>query len=168
MSPSRRDGTGRRRDARRGGFTLIEILIVLTIGAVVITMGTLTFSGYFHRTSARRAAQLFAQDLVAARGFAIRSQEPVVIRFYEPTLWYEVEVQSTSTEIARRRFGANADIDLSGVTLDMAGDSLVFDRRGLADMSGAGGALGTATFSSGAVTYTVSFNGMGASKIDQT
>lgn len=150
------------------GFTLLELIVVITIGAIVATLGTLAFSGYFQRDSARRAAQVFAQDLVAARSFAIRSQEPVVIRFYESTLWYEVATQSTATEIARRRFGTNADIDLSAVTLDFAGDSLVFDRRGLADMSGAGGPLGTATFSSGAVTYTVSFNGMGASKIDQT
>jgi Tfp pilus assembly protein FimT len=138
------------------------------IGAVLLTLGGLSFSGYFQRNSARRAAQVFAQDLTAARSFAIRSQEPVVIRFYESSLWYEVESQSTGTEIARRRFGVSADIDLSAVALDMAGDSLVFGVRGIADMSGAPGSLGTATFSSGATSYTVSFNGMGASKIDQT
>jgi len=153
---------------RRAGFTLIELTVVVAITAVVVTLGTLSFSGYFQRSSARRAAQVFAQDLVAARSFAVRSNEPVVIRFYEGSLWYEVEAQSTATEIARRRFGANADIDLSAVTLDTTGDSLVFSARGIADMSGAGGSLGTATFSSGATSYTVSFNGMGASKIDQT
>jgi type IV fimbrial biogenesis protein FimT len=152
----------------RGGFTLIELIVVIAVSGVVITLGTLSFSGYFQRSSARRAAQIFAQDLVAARSFAVRSQEPVVIRFYESNRWYEVESQATATEIARRRFAGNGEIDLSGVTLDTAGDSLVFSTRGVADMSGAGGALGTATFSSGATTYTVSFNGMGASKIDQT
>jgi len=153
---------------RRRGVTLLELIVVLTVGAIVVTLGTLAFSGYFQRDSAKRAAQVFAQDLIAARSFAVRTQEPVVIRFYESSLWYEVENQSGTTEIARRRFGLNADIDLSGVTLDVAGDSLVFDPRGIADMSGAGGALGTATFSSGAISYTVSFNGMGASKIDPT
>lgn len=152
----------------RRGVTLLELIVVLTVGAIVVTLGTLAFSGYFQRDSAKRAAQVFAQDLIAARSFAVRTQEPVVIRFYESSLWYEVENQSGTTEIARRRFGLNADIDLSGVTLDVAGDSLVFDPRGIADMSGAGGALGTATFSSGAISYTVSFNGMGASKIDPT
>lgn len=151
------------------GFTLIELTVVVMIGAIIVTLGGLAFSGYFQRNSARRAAQVFAQDLVSARSFAVRSQEPVVIRFYESSLWYEVESQTTTTEIARRRFtGTSADIALSAVTLDMTGDSLVFNARGIVDMSGAGGSLGTATFSSGAVTYTVSFNGMGASKIDQT
>ncbi len=153
----------------RAGFTLIELTIVVAIAAIVTTMGGLTFSGYFQRSSARKAAQIFAQDLVAARSFAVRSQESVVIRFYETNLWYEVESQGTSSEIARRRFaGSSSDIDLSAVTLDTTGDSLVFSSRGLADMSGAGGALGTATFSSGAIRYTVSFNGMGASKIDES
>ena len=126
---------------KKDGFTLIELTVVVAVAAIVMTFGALAFTGFFERNAARHAAQIFAQDLIAARSFAVRSQEPVVIRFYETTLWYEV---------------------------DMAGDSLVFDRRGVADMSGAGGALGVATFSSGAVTYTVSFNGMGASKIEQT
>ncbi len=142
--------------------------MVITISAVVITLGTLTFSGYFQRDSARRAAQVFAQDLVSARAYAVRSQETVVLRFYESTLWYEVVAPGSSTEITRRRFGPAGDIELSGVALDMSGDSLVFDSRGMADLSGLGGALGTARFSSGETTYTVSFNGMGASKIDQT
>ena len=153
---------------RRAGFTLIEMIVVLTITAIMLTFASFVFSGYFERVAAERAAQVFAQDLTLARNWAVRSREPVVIRFYESSLWYEVEAQSTSTEVARRRFGVNADIDLSGLSLDVAGDSLVFDSRGVADLSGAGGPLGTAAFSSGSVTYTVSFNSMGASKIDRT
>ena len=153
---------------RRAGFTLIEMIVVLTITVIMLTFASFVFSGYFERVAAERAAQVFAQDLTLARNWAVRSREPVVIRFYESSLWYEVEAQSTSTEVARRRFGVNADIDLSGLSLDVAGDSLVFDSRGVADLSGAGGPLGTAAFSSGSVTYTVSFNSMGASKIDRT
>lgn len=153
---------------RRAGFTLIELIVVLSIAAVGLTFASVVFRSYFQRVSAERAAQVFAQDLTLARSWAVRSREPVVIRFYEGSLWYEVEAQSTATEVARRRFGVNADIALTGVTLDIAGDTLVFDSRGIADLSDAGGALGIATFSSGAVTYTVSFNSMGASKIDRT
>jgi len=154
--------------ASRSGFTLIELLVVVTVAAVVLTMGTLAFSEYFQRDSARRAAQVFAQDLTAARSQAVRAQESVVVRFSEVGLWYEIVTAQTATDVVRRRFGDNADIDLSGVTLDTAGDSLVFDSRGMLDVSGWGGSLATATFSSGAVTYRVSFNGMGASKIEQT
>lgn len=152
----------------RRGFTLLEVLIVLVLASIMMGFAVLTFTGYFHRTSARHAAQVFAQDLTAARAFALRAREPVVIRFFESSLWYEVETQGTATEVARRRFGVNADIDLSAVTLEMSGDSVVFSARGIADLSGALGPLGTATFSSGAATYTVSFNGLGASKVDRT
>lgn len=153
---------------RRRGFTLIEMIVVLSITAIGLTFAGVAFSAYFQRTSAERAAQVFAQDLTLARNWAVRSREPVVIRFYEASLWYEVEAQTTATEVALRRFGVAADIDLTGVALDMDGDSLVFNSRGIVDLSGVGGPLGTATFSSGAVTYTVSFNSMGASKIDRT
>jgi prepilin-type N-terminal cleavage/methylation domain-containing protein len=153
---------------RTGGFTLLELAVVLMISGIGLTFALLSFGGYFQRVSAERAAQVFAQDLTLARSFAVRSREPVVIRFYEASLRYEVEGQSTATGIATRRFGVNADIDLSGVALDLPGDSLLFDVRGIADLSGAGGPLGTASFSSGDMTYTVSFNSMGASKIDRT
>lgn len=165
-APGAEEGRWQTSDAT--GFTLIELVVVISISAVLIAMGTLAFSGYFQKDSARRAAQLFAQDLVAARSFAIRSQEPVVIRFYESTLWYEVVGQGSANEVARRRFGPAGEIELSGVALDISGDSVVFNPRGMVDLSGAGGSLGTARFSSGAITYTVSFNGMGASRIDQS
>jgi len=155
-------------EGRRLGFTLLEVLVVLSIGAIGLTYALLSFGGYFQRVNAERAAQVFAQDLALARTWAVRSREPVVIRFFEASLWYEVETQQSATEVARRRFGVNADIDLSGVALDFPGDSVVFDLRGIADLSEVGSPLGTATFSSGPVTYTVSFNSMGASKIDRT
>jgi len=156
------------RGSRSRGFTVIEMLVVLSLSAIGLTFALLSFGGYFQRVSAERAAQVFAQDLTLARTWAVRSREPVVIRFYEASLWYEVQAQSSATEVAARRFGVNADIDLSAVTLDFPGDSMVFDVRGIADLSGIGGPLGTATFSSGVETYTVSFNSMGASKIDRT
>lgn len=154
---------------RRAGFTLFEVVVVLGIVAIMMTFGALAFSGYFQRSSARQAASLFAQDLAAARSYAIRSREPVVVRVFEGGLWYEVETQTTATSVARRRFGGtDADIDLSAVTLNTQGDSVVFTARGLAEFVPQSGVLGAATFSSGAISYTVSFNGMGASKIDQT
>lgn len=152
----------------RQGFTLIELAIVVSVAAIGLTFATMAFSGYFQRVNAERAAQIFAQDLTLARNAAVRARERVVIRFFESGLWYEVEMGTTGTTLATRRFGVNADIDLTGVTLGLPGDSLVFDTRGMADLGGAGGPLGEATFSSGAMTYTVSFNSMGASKLERS
>jgi prepilin-type N-terminal cleavage/methylation domain-containing protein len=159
----------RRLDAAcRNGFTLVELAIVVAVAGIGLTFATLSFGGYFRRVNAERAAQVFAQDLTLARSSALRAREGVVIRFYEASLWYEVGTQSTGQVLAIRRFGSNADIELTAVALNLPGDSVVFDARGMADLSGAGGPLGTATFSSGAMTYTVSFNSMGASKLDRS
>ena len=147
---------------------MIELIIVISVSALVLSFGLVAFGGYFQRVAAQRAAQVFAQDLTMARTWATRGRRSVVIRFYESTRWYEVEELGTATDIAQRRFGVNADIDLSAVALDFTGDSVVFDSRGIADLTGAAGPLGIARFSSGAATYTVSFNSMGASKIDRT
>lgn len=168
---------GRARRSERGlrpapfphaGFTLIELVIVVLIVAIGLTFATLAFGGYFQRVNAERAARLFVQDLALARTVAMRSRANVVIRFYEAGRWYEVRLQASGAELSTRRFGANADIELTAVGLGMPGDSLVFDRRGFANLGGIPGPLGTATFSSGAVTYTVSFNSMGAAKLDRS
>lgn len=153
---------------RTHGFTLLEVVVGLMLISAATAFGVLSFNGYFQRAAAQRASQVFARDLTLARGWATRGREPVAIRFYESALRYEVVEVSTGTLVATRRFGTNADIDLSAITLDFTGDEVVFDARGEADLSGASGALGTATFSSGASRYTVSFNSMGASKIDRS
>lgn len=149
-----------------GGYSLLELTIVMTLSALALGFASVAFSGYLHRVSAQRAAQVFARDLVLARSTALRSREPVVVRFYEEPKWYSVALQRSGTELLRRRFGVNADIDLSGVDLSMEGDSVAFDARGVADMGGANGPLGVARFASGTAEYTVSFNAMGASKVE--
>lgn len=152
------------------GFSILELTIVLVLGGIMTALAMLSFSGYFQRSSAQRAAQLFARDLGVARATAVRTRETVVIRFYENSRWYVVEALATSTEIVRRRFGLNADIDLSDIDLNFQGDSVVFSSRGVADLSKTGPPstdLGEAVFSYGEISYTVYFNSMGASKVER-
>lgn len=155
------------RPARAGGFSLLELTIVVALSALTLTVASVAFSGYVHRISAQRAAQVFARDLALARSTALRSKEPVVIRFFEESRWYSVALQRTGTEVVRRRFGVDADIDLSAVELTTAGDSVGFDARGVADLSGAAGPLGVARFTSGTVEYRVAFNAMGAARVEE-
>lgn len=142
-------------------------MIVLTLSGITMAFAMLSFSGYFQRSSVKRAAQVFARDLTVARATAVRTQQPVVIRFYESSRWYMVETLESNTEIVRRRFGVNADIDLSAIDLQFVGDSVTFNSRGVADLSDAAGPLGVARFSLGALAYEVSFNSMGASKVEE-
>jgi Tfp pilus assembly protein FimT len=129
----------------------------------------LTFSGYFQSASARGAAQVFARDLALARSMAVRAKEPVVIRFYESSRWYQVVALTSGTELVRRRFGVNADVDLSAIDLTFRGDTVLFDARGVVNLSNiqGTGTLGQATFQAGTTRYTVSFNSLGASKVEE-
>jgi prepilin-type N-terminal cleavage/methylation domain-containing protein len=151
----------------RRGFTLLELAIVLTISATLLGFAALTFGSYAQRTSAQRAALVFVRDLALARSTALRSRESVVIRFYEGSRWYQVSTVETDTEVTRRRFGVNADVDLAGIDLRMPGDTLVFGPNGMADLSDASGSLGEAWFSAGAIEYSVLFNSMGAAKVEE-
>lgn len=157
----------RRHDPARG-FTFLEVVIVMVLASLVMGFAGLTFSDYFQRSSARRAAQVFARDLTLARSSAIRAREKVVVRFFESSRWYQIVALGSGTEIVRRRFGVNADIDLSAIDLLFRGDTVWFSIRGVADLSNISGSssLGEARFSAGAERYTVSFNRMGASKVE--
>ena len=149
-----------------GGFTLIELAVVLVLAGLVLRSAGLTFGEYLERSSARRAAQVFARDLTLARSSAIRTRGSVVVRFFESGSWYQVVVQASGTELVRRRFAVNADVDLSEIDLVFPGDTVVFDSRGVADLSGIATSLGEARFTAGATEYGVYFNSMGASKVE--
>ena len=149
------------------GFSLLELTVVLMLTSATIAIATSAVSSYNHRIAARHAAQLFVRDLSQARAHAVRGREAVVIRFSESGRWYSISTVTTGRELIRRRFNVNADIGLAAIDLEMPGDSLSFNSRGLANLNGGGGQLGTATFSTGSETYAVSFNILGASKVER-
>ena len=132
-----------------------------------IAIATSAVSGYNHRVAARHAAQLFVRDLSQARAHAVRGRESVVVRFSEPARFYTVTTVSTGRELIKRRFTSDGDLPLAAIDLEMPGDSLSFNSRGISNLSGMGAQLGTATFSTGDETYEVSFNTLGTSKVEQ-
>jgi prepilin-type N-terminal cleavage/methylation domain-containing protein len=158
------------RDRRgRRGFTILELAVVLILAGLLLGWAALTFSGYFQRSSSQRAAQVFARDLTLARSSAMRTRESVVIRFYETSKWYQIETLGSSTEVVRRRFGVGGDVNLSAIDLRFRGDSVVVSPRGVFNLSNvsAGGSLGEARFKAGTTEYSVIFNSMGASKVQE-
>lgn len=147
------------------GFSLIEILIVLVLTVILLAITALVFGGYQERTSARQAATLFGRDLRLAKSAALRGRERVTIRFDEPSKEYRALREAGDT-LFTRRYSDGSDIELSQINLVLPGDSLWFDSRGIVDLSGASGSLGTAIFRAGGTTYTLSFNAMGASRVE--
>ncbi len=124
----------------------------------------LSFGRYQERTSAKRAAELFGQDLTVARNTAYRSRQTVVLDFAESSLNYVIRVAAGDT-LFSRSFGEDQDLELTGLDLELSGDSVAFSSRGVADLGGA--TLGRAVFTLGSTAYSVTFNAIGASRVQE-
>ncbi len=154
------------RAVRLTGFTVLELLVVLLLASVTAGGVSLAFSRYSARVSARQAAEIFRQDLRLARNWAASSKRPVTLKMSEASLQYLIRVQAGDT-LQRRSFGSGAEIRLTTLDLRLAGDSVAFDGRGVADLSGAPGGIGEALFSAGSATYAVRFNSLGLARVEK-
>ena len=152
------------RRASQSGFSLIEMLVTLILLSISIAAVMTVFASYLERTTAQRAGQVFAMDLRLARTSALRGREAVIVSFDEIGMSYTIRLVSGDT-LLTREFEPGEEIVLDALDLQLAGDSLVFDERGVGDLSGAGSSLGVARFSAGVMEYDVSFNSMGASRV---
>ncbi len=141
------------------------MLVSVILFTIAMALTSVVFSGYQSRTAAQRAAQVFAMDLSLARTSAVRGREAVIVDFDEAGMSYYIRLESGDT-IVQREFGRDDDIPLDLLNLQLTGDSLVFDARGVGDLSGSVSPLGIASFAAGETIYDVSFNVMGASRVD--
>lgn len=154
-----------RHEAARG-FTLLEMALVMLLVALSLSVASNAFNSYQTKAAARQAAKVFARDLAFARSNAARAREVVVVRFDEAAKNYVIEMAS-GVEVLRRSFVSGENTPVDSIDLQFTGDSVTFNRRGIADLSGGGGSLGTARFSAGASRFEVQFNSMGASRVGE-
>jgi prepilin-type N-terminal cleavage/methylation domain-containing protein len=148
-----------------GGFTVLELLIVLLVVSVTLSIATQRYGRYLERTAAKRAAQIFAQDLVLARTSALRERQPAALVFLGGSREYVILVDGV--EVARRSYTSLSEVHLSFMELvDPPDDRIDFSARGIADLGG-GASLGRARFGAGRVTWQARFNAMGAAQISE-
>lgn len=112
------------------GFTLVELLIVVTIIAVVGLISTTSFRSFRERSTLTRAAEVVAADASLTRSFAIRERLNVSLVADEAARTYVIRSASGDT-LARRFFDAGSDLQLHSLDVLAAGDSLTFNPRGL-------------------------------------
>ena len=165
-APARGRGAGGSFVRRRCGFTVLELVLVLLMITLALAMSAAGYQAYLGRRAGLHASELFAQDLRLARAVARRDRKAAAIVFFERGRRYVIR-KSTGEVVVERRYDAESDLSLASLDLQLPGDSLAFSGRGIADLSGADGSLGSAIFSTGSSDYEVVFNSMGASDIEE-
>ena len=89
----------------------------------------------------------------------------MTILFSESEFTWIMRAETGDTLVTRYWDGQD-ESELETMDLDLEGDSLRFNSRGVSDISTSRTSLATARFLAGNSEYEVNFNGMGAYRID--
>lgn len=148
----------------RRGFTLLEMIVVLALISVAMGVSVSYFGDFRDRTAARRAADVFVRDLQVARATAMRERNTTSVVFDEVALSYVIRT-SANRVVTTRDFGAAGEVRVQALDLQLTGDSVPFDPRGIATLAGAGGSLAKAVFRVRNHEFEVSFSALGAAEV---
>lgn len=148
---------------RQEGFSLLELLVAMTLVTIVMGIGFSGFRNYRGATVVDRAVEAVAGDVRLARSFAIQRRSDVAIVVDEAARSYALRVEATSDTLLQRRFDAASDLPLT--LLDVVdGNSLTFDARGILTTTG------TARIDLGAGDRqsSISISKLGRTKVDRS
>jgi len=118
------------RRSNQGGFTLVELLITITIMSVVGLMANTSFRNFRQRTILNRAAQVVAADAAMTRTYAIRERTNVSLVADEGARTYQIR-DASGNVLKTRWFDADSDLRLDALDVLNSGDSLTFNARGM-------------------------------------
>jgi prepilin-type N-terminal cleavage/methylation domain-containing protein len=148
----------------RHGFTLLEVMFVITISVIMMAAVINSFSSYTRERSAQQAAYLLSRDLRLARATAIGSRQPVSLVVSPTTRSYVIR-DTRGTIVARRTFAAGSEMTIETLTLGLPGDSVTFSAQGVATLTGVTSGVAEAVIGSPRRQYVVRFNATGSSRI---
>ncbi len=104
------------------GFTLVEMLIVLTILSLVSLMANTSFRNFRERAILNRAANVVAADMALTRSYAIRERRNVSLVADEASRSYAIRTDAGDT-LAVRSFDSSSDLAIDSLNVLAAGDS---------------------------------------------
>lgn len=136
---------------RTSGFSLIELLIALTIAGIVLSVGMPAFGRYRNSLLLRQANAQLMQDIRRARQTAVTRRAPVVIKFGTPPTYknvtsYEIHVDTNGNNVfnngePRTLRTLPRSTKLDSVCMVSQVDTLTFDISGTLRLGTQGGTL---------------------------
>lgn len=145
----------------KGGFTLVEMLIALTLIAVATAIGASALRSYYQTTISRRAASVIAGDIAVTRSAAVKLGRNVSLVAREDSLSYVIRSDSGTVLYPRRSFDTESELPLTSLDVQLDGDSMTFNPRGIL-ISGGTRRIDVAVSSPG---MRVEFNVLGRTRI---
>lgn len=101
----------------RAGFTLIEAMIVVAMGAILLSVSMRSVAGYTQRNRVNRAAQMLTADLEQAFALAGRQRRPIRIAWNATTKTYTLQDRANSSTVFRSRpLGSSSEYKVESVT----------------------------------------------------
>ena len=112
------------------GFTIVEMLIVVTILSLVSLLANTSFRNFRERAILNRAARVVAADMALTRSLAIRERQNVSLVADEAGRTYVIRTADGDT-LAVRSLVSSTDRPIDSLNVLATGDSITFNSRGL-------------------------------------
>ena len=109
-------GTRNRSRTQRTGFTLVEMMIGVTVFAITTAISFPRVGTAMRHGRVNQAATVVAGDLEMALSLAARQRKPVRLTFTSGATSLVISDRNSGTILKERSLGANSDWKLTGVT----------------------------------------------------
>ncbi len=153
---------------RSGGFTVVELMVAVTIVAILLAVGVPSFASLIERQQLSGAAQTFASDLRRAKSDAIAlgpgGSVTVTLSADSSAGTWSYAVANSGTAPTKNVSQANFSGVVASVTgWGVSGGSATFSMQAVRGLSAAG--EGSVTFTAGSASLTVERNLAGRVRI---
>lgn len=146
----------------RQGFTLVELLLVITLAAIMMRLGAIGVRALATQQGGERVARAMLWELQVARTYAIRAGQPVSIVADRTNR--RLITRDSSGVYRVTPFGAGTDLVATSLSTNLAGDSIVFSGRGYCLNCATAGTSAFSVVSRGR-SYSMTINTLGRAEL---